>query len=390
MPGPLLDSVRALAPVIRDHADEAERNHRLSPPVVRALADAAVFRMGVPRALGGLEVSPLTLYRVVEEAARLDGSTGWCVFIGAAAALTGAFLSDEAAQDILGRDPLVVTAGSVALVGKATVRTGGYVVTGRWPYASGCQHSSWMFGASQVTEGDQKRVTTAGIPEVRLVYVPADRVEIHEETWDVSGLVGTGSHDFSIDGAFAPDGYTWPLGPGMTLGKHYDSPLYRFPLVGLYRLSVSAVALGIAQGAIEAGMEMAQSKPAVVGKGPLRDQPVIQARIAEAMALVSSGRAWLHAAVQEAWDATSKGAVSLRARAELLLAALNATRRAAEAVQVVYTMAGGSANYRRSSLQRSLRDVHAVTQHVGVAPQQWEEAGRMLLGLKPLQPMLIL
>jgi alkylation response protein AidB-like acyl-CoA dehydrogenase len=387
--GPLLDSVRALAPLIRDHADEAERNHRLSPPVFRALADAGVFRMGVPMALGGLEVSPLTLYRVVEEVARLDGSTGWCVFIGGASALAGAYLADEAAQDIFGRDLLVVTAGSVAPMGKATVSGGGYVVTGRWPYASGCQHSSWMFGACHVTEGDRTRLTTAGIPEVRLVYVPVDRVKILEETWDVSGLVGTGSHDFSIDRVFVPDGYTWPLGPGMTLGRHYDGPLYRFPLVGLYRLPVSAVALGIAQGAIEASVEMAQSKPAVVGKGPLSDQPVIQASVAEAVALVSSSRAWLHAAVQDTWDATTKGSVSLRARAELLLAALNATRRSAEAVQSVYTMGGGSANYRRSSLQRSLRDVHAVTQHVGVAPQQWEEAGRMLLGLKPLQPMLL-
>jgi len=176
----------------------------------------------------------------------------------------------------------------------------------------------------------------------------------------------------------------------MTLGKHYDSRLYRFPLVGLIRLPVSAVALGIAQGAIDAAMEIFQSKAAIVGKGPLSDQSVVQARIAEAVALVSSGRAWLHAAVQEAWDATTRGSVSLRVRAELLLAALNATCRAAEAVQSVYTMAGGSANYRRSSLQRSLRGVHAVTQHVGVALQQWEEAGRMLLGVKPLQPLLLL
>ena len=167
---PLLDSVLGLAPLIRDRADEAERNHRLSPAVVRALAEAGVFRMGVPRALGGLEVSPLTFYRIVEEAARLDGSTGWCVFIGVASALIGAYLSDEAAEDIFGRDPLVVTAGSVAPVGKATVCTGGYEVTGRWPYASGCQHSSWMFGACHVTEGGQTRLTTAGIPEVRAVW----------------------------------------------------------------------------------------------------------------------------------------------------------------------------------------------------------------------------
>ena len=127
----------------------------------------------------------------------------------------------------------------------------------------------------------------------------------------------------------------------------------------------------------------------MIAPGVLRDQPLFQARIAEAVALVASSRAWLHAAIQQAWNTTlSGGSISVAERAELLLAAVNATHRAAEAVQLVYTLAGGSANYRHSSLQRSLRDVHATTQHVGMYPQQYEEAGRMLLGLKPFQPLL--
>ena len=124
--------------------------------------------------------------------------------------------------------------------------------------------------------------------------------------------------------------------------------------------------------------------------GVLRDHPFFQARIAEAVALVRSARTWLHTAVQQAWASTlTSGTASVAERADLLLAAVNATRSAAEAVQLVYTVAGGTANYRRSTLQRSLRDVHAVTQHIGTAPQQYEDAGRMVLGLEPLQPILL-
>jgi indole-3-acetate monooxygenase len=386
----LLEAVRTLGPLIRQHADEAEFNRRLSQPVVHALANAGLFRMWVPQTLGGLEVSPLTFYRVVEEVARLDGSTGWCLLIGGASAVTGAFLADEAAEEMFGRDPLAVIGGSIAAFGKAVVQKDGYLVSGRWPYASGCQHSAWLLAFCHVIQADQPRLTTAGVPEVRMVHVPTDKVTILEDTWDVSGLVGTGSHDFTIEQVFVPEGYTWRFAAGIPRGKHYHGPLYQFPLAALFRLPTSAVALGIAQGAVEACMALAPSKRAVVGTGVLRDHPLFQARIAEAVALIASSRAWLHTAIQRAWDTTvTRGSATPAEQAELLLAALNVTRSAAQAVQLVYTLAGGTANYRHSSLQRSLRDVHAVTQHVGMAPQQYEEAGRMLLGLAPFQAILL-
>ena len=385
----LLNVVRALEPIIRQHADEAERNHRLSQPVVDALARAGLFRMWVPKTLGGLEVSPLTAYRVVEEVARLDGSTGWCVFIGVSSAVSGAYVADLAAEDMFGRDPLGVIGGSIAGIGKAVVQKDGYLVSGRWPYASGCQHCGWLLALCQVMDEDQPRVTTTGAPEMRMVHVPREKVTILDDTWDVSGLVGTGSHDFAVEPIFVPEGYTWQFTPGIPRGKHYRGPLYQFPLVALFRLQASAVALGIAQGAVDAWLALAPSKRAVIAPGVLRDQPLVQARIAEVVALVDSSRAWLHAAIQQAWETTLRGeSASVAARAELLLAAVNATRRAAEAVPLVYGLAGGSANYRHSSFQRSLRDVHAVTQHVGMYPQQYEEAGRMILGLQPFQPLL--
>jgi alkylation response protein AidB-like acyl-CoA dehydrogenase len=386
----LLNAVDTLEPLIRQHADEAERHRRLALPVVRALTDAGIFRMCVPLALGGLEVPPLTFYRVIEAVARLDGSTGWCTFIGGGGGLVGAYLADQTAEEMFGRDPRVIIAGSVAPTGTATVVDGGYRVSGRWPYASGSQHCTWLFGFCHVMEGDQPRLTATGVPEVRGVHLPATQATILEDTWEVSGLVGTGSHDFTVEQVFVPEAYTWRFGPGMPRGLHYQGPLYRFPLVGLFRLPVSAVALGIAQGALEACIALASSKRAIVGTGVLRDHPLFQARIAEALALVRSARAWLHTAVQQAWASTlTSGTASVAERADLFLAAVNATRSAAEAVQMVYTVAGGTANYRRSALQRALRDVHGVTQHIGTAPQQYEDAGRMVLGLEPIQPILL-
>jgi alkylation response protein AidB-like acyl-CoA dehydrogenase len=385
----LVDVARSLEPIIRQHADEAELNHRLSRPVVQAMARAGLFRAWVPRTLGGLEASPLTVYRVIEEVARLDGSTGWCVFIGVSSTITGVFLTDLAAEEIFAGDPLGVVGGSIAGAGKAVVQAGGYLVSGRWPYVSGCQHCGWLLALCKVIDGDQPGLADSGVPEMRMIHVRAEKVKILDDTWNVSGLVGTGSHDIVIDRVFVPEAYTWKFAPGLPRGKHYASPLYQFPLVALLRLPVSAVALGIAQGAVDTCMALAPSKRALIGTGTLRDQALFQAQIAEAAALVGSSRAWLHTALQRTWQTTlAGGAASVSERAELLLAAVNATHRAAEAVQLVYTLAGGSANYRHSPLQRSLRDVQATTQHVGMAPQQYEEAGRMLLGLEPSQPLL--
>jgi alkylation response protein AidB-like acyl-CoA dehydrogenase len=387
----LLNAVRTLEPLIREYADEAERNRRLSQPVVAALAEAGFFRLYTPRTLGGLEVDPLTFYRVVEEIARIDGSTAWCVFIASTNPPFVKTLADQVAEEVFGRDPHVVTAGAGFPYGKAVIRDGGYVVSGRWPYASGCQHSAWIFTFCNVFVGDQMRLTESGEPEVRAVFVPAKQVTILD-TWEVSGLAGTGSHDIVLEQVFVPEEHTCQFGPGVTPpGKHFQSPLYRYPLYASVLGLLGAVALGIAQGAVDTCMELAQSKRPAGTTELLRDRPLFHLRLAEAVALVRSARAWLHAAVQQACEAVlARGQVSFEERADILLAAANATRSAASAVDIVYTAAGGTANYRRSPLQRALRDIHAVTQHIFTAPHQFESAGRMLLGLPPLQPAFIL
>ena len=220
-----LSAVRGLAPLIREHADAAERQRRLSQPVVTALAEAGIFRMYTPHALGGFEVEPLTFYRVVEEIARLDGSTGWCAFIAGCNPLMGAYLSDHAAAEVFGRDPHVITAGVVFPYGKAIVRDGGYVVSGHWSYASGCQHCAWIFCFCNVFDGDQIRLTAGGEPEVRAIFVPMAQVSV-VDTWEVSGLAGTGSHDVVLEQVFVPEAYTGLFGAVIHEGS---PPIHRVP-----------------------------------------------------------------------------------------------------------------------------------------------------------------
>ena len=387
----LLNSVRTLEPLIREHTDEAERNGRLSQVVAAALAEAGVFRMYIPKSLGGLEILPLTSYRVVEEVARIDGSAGWCAFIGSACCALGAFLSDTAAEKIYGTDPGVITSAVVFPPGKAVVRDGGYVVSGRWSYGSGCHHSAWTSVACNVFENDQMRLDD-GVPEMRMFYVPRADVTILEDSWQVSGFAGTGSHDVTLEETFVPKAYSYRFGPGMPRGTHYQSPLYNnYPFMALFGFPMGAVALGIAQGAIDAVMMLAESKKPAGQTQTLRERAVFHFQLADAVALVESARAWLYASVDQAWEVVAGGGeVSLEERGRLVLAAANATRSAAQATDIAYTAAGGTANYLTSPLQRALRNIHALTQHVTTSPQQFESAGRMMLGLAPSFPLFLL
>jgi alkylation response protein AidB-like acyl-CoA dehydrogenase len=387
----LLSAVRDLEPLIRAHADEAEQNHHLSEPVATALKEAGLFRLYIPKALGGLEVSPPTLYRVVEAIARIDGSTGWCAFIGAVIGVFGAFLPDAVAEQVFGADPNVVLGGALFPPGTATACDGGYRVSGRWSYASGCHHCSWLIAGCFAFENGKRRMM-GETPEMRIVYVPRHKATIVEDSWLVSGLAGTGSHDFNLEDVFVPEEYTHTLTPGMPRGKHFQGPLYTtYPLLSAFGFPMGAVALGIAQGAVDAVFALAHTKRPGGQADILRDRAVFHFQLADAVALVESARAWLYASVEKAWNVALSGRIATREeRGYLTLAAANATRSAASATDIAYTAAGGTANFLRSPLQRALRDIHAVTQHTQTSPQQWERGGRLLLGLDPLYPLMLL
>jgi alkylation response protein AidB-like acyl-CoA dehydrogenase len=219
-----IDAAKGLAPRIQASAEEIEQSRRLPLPLVEAMAQAGLFRLWIPRALGGEEADPMTLVRVVEEVSRADGAAGWCIAIGGENGAFGGYLPAEAAREIYGSDPHVRTAGAFRPFGDAAVEDGGYRATGRWPLGSGCQHSSWIVGGCRILDGDQPRLRADGSPVTRILFFPASDCEILD-TWHSIGLRGTGSHDYTVADVFVPAARSLsfrdpPVEPG---------PLYAIP-----------------------------------------------------------------------------------------------------------------------------------------------------------------
>ena len=375
---PLIDAARELAPRVRELADETERGRRLPHELVEQFSGAGFFHMLVPKRVGGREVHVGVMIRVLEELSRADGSAGWCAMIGATSAVTAAYLPEEHAREIYAAAD-VVSGGVFAPHGRAVAVDGGYRVSGRWPFASGCQHCRWLMGGCVIVADGRPRLLASGAPDARLMLFPSAAAKI-VDTWDVSGLRGTGSHDIEVGDLFVPAGRSVSI---ITDRPRERGPLYRFPVFGLLAIGGAAVALGLARGAIEELSRLAASKVPTAGRRKLSERGVIQVERAQAEATVASARAFLFEAVGEAWrTASAGGEISLAERARLRLAATHATLASAKAVDRMYEAGGGTAIYAHSPLQRMFRDAHVVTQHMMVAPATLELIGRVLFGVE--------
>lgn len=371
---PLLAAAVELSPRLSARSDEIENARRLPPDLATDLARAGFFRMMIPQVHGGLELHPAVSFQVMEALSRADGSTGWCVMIGAATALISAWLHEPVARTVYG-PPESITGGVAAPMGRAERVEGGYRVTGRWPWASGSQHCTWLMGGAVVTEGGKPRMVREGVPETRIFIFPAERAVLHD-TWFASGLCGTGSGDMEVKDLFVPEEYAFSL---VTERPRVQSPLYGFPF-GLLGLGIPAVALGIARRAIDELTTLSKQKTLMLERRLLAARPAAQEAVADAEATVRSARAFLLEAIHATYAEATRGPVSVRSRAELRLAMTHATRGAARAVDRMYEAAGGTAVFRSSALQRCFRDVHTATQHAMVSPATLELTGGLLLG----------
>jgi indole-3-acetate monooxygenase len=372
----LLARVDGLAPVIAASADESEHLRRLAPSAVEALSRAGLFRLWVPRSLGGAEVDAATLVRVVEAISRIDGAAGWCVTIASNSSLPAGYLPSAAARHIYGDDPLLVTGGTWPPLGQAVPVDGGYRVTGRWPFASGCHHTRWLEGGCRIIEEGRPRLEANGSPVVRILYLPASSCEILD-TWDTSGLRGTGSHDFTAQDVFVPADHSVSFHePPVENG-----PLYAFPVIALSCTSIAAASLGIARHALDILTEMSRSKVAMRSQQALSQSPVVHIDLGQAEGLLRSGRALLHQTIDEVWKVVSAGKqLDVRDRAMMSLAATQATNGAITAVDLACRAAGSASLYTASLLERCQRDVRAVGTHIAVAYPNYELVGQALLG----------
>jgi indole-3-acetate monooxygenase len=346
-------------------ADEAEQLRRLPHSTVDALVAAGLMRLYVPAVYGGPEVDPPSALQAMAEVARADAAAGWCTMIGGTTSSLASFLPPETARAIYG-DPTTVTGGVFAPNGRGHVDGDTVTVTGRWQWGSGTQHCQWIVGGV-LCDDDQFRVC----------YLDAADVTFHD-TWYTSGLRGSGSLDFSVDGAVVPLERSF-----LAFGARVESgsPLGHFPNFTLLAAGVAATALGIGRRALDEITALATEKRPQFSKRTLAQNPYTQIELARAEAGLRSARAFLLDEVAGAWTTCVAGdPATIDQRVAIRLAGANAAQQAAHAADVAYTLAGGTAVYDTSVLQRLLRDAHVPTQHIQAAPKLFETVGRALLG----------
>ena len=372
----LLERTRALSGLVAEHADWAEANRQQAPEVARCLAEAGVHRVGVPASLGGLGCDPMTMMEVIETVSRADGGAGWTVMIGIEVlGIASGYLPEDTLTTILADEPATIAAGAINPIGRAVPTDGGYLVDGRWPFASGINNADWWWGGCVVEDGSGHRPRQA-----IQVLVPRGAFEIID-TWDVAGLAGSGSHDVAVTSQFVPHSHVSTM-PGPPARR--DEPIFRMPIMSRLAFNKIGVATGIARSAIDAFVALAQAKTPRGERTALAQRPRAQAAVAEAEARLGSGRAWAFDVVRELWaEALADRPVSDDLHARVRLSCAYAVDSAVKAVELVHSAAGSTANFRSSPLERHFRDVHAVPQQITVAPHLMDAAGRALLGLDP-------
>ena len=372
-----LEAVRALAPRIRSCAEAIEADRELPRPLFDALADAGLFHLALPRSLGCPEIDLPSYIRVIEELAKADASTAWSVNQGAIFATYAARMPHEVARAIWIDPPRAVVANTPLATAHAVVVPGGYRVTGRQGFSTGCHHATWLAAHAQVLDNGHPALLPNGRPDVRYLFVPVADGELLD-TWHVRGLRGTGTHHFVVDEVFVPEERT-VLSEWAPLVE--TGPLYQIPRTLLFASGDAAVALGVAGSALEAFVELALAKTPRRMTAPLREQPMVQAEVGSAEADLRAGRALLTEAARDVWDAAASGTLGLDERAALRLATTHAIRLAAQVVDAIYTTAGPTAIDERHVLQRSFQDIHVITQHIQARRAYYELVGKYRLGL---------
>lgn len=370
MSSAVVDAAADLSEIIEAHADEAEQARRLPPSTVKALVDANLMRMCLPAAYGGPEVDPVSMVEAIANVARADGAAGWCSMIASTTSSMAAFLPEKSAAEIYS-DPSTVTGGVFAPngQGRATESHGvdGFEVSGRWAWGSGTQHCAWVLGGAMCDDGT-----------FRLCWFPQGEVHFID-TWHTGGMRGSGSLDYSVEGAFAP--FRRTIQPGVT-APVVDNTLSHFPNFTLLAAGVAAVGLGVGRRALDELNDIAQGKQPQFSSKTLAQSSFTQIEFARAEATLRSARAFLLDELATAWaDAEAGSGVTIEQRVAIRLAATNAAAAGTVAADAAYTLAGGTAVYDASLLGRCMRDAHVVTQHIQTAPKLNEKIGKLLLGL---------
>jgi len=375
----LLQAVDSVRDILAANADEAETMRTLPQATVAALRESGLFALKTPVVLGGAEADPMTQFEVLEAVAYIDSSAGWCLSIGAASlGLAAALLPDAAVAQIFAGDQVPTVAGAL-MPGKAMAVNGGYRVSGRWSWASGIRHADWVT-ATVLIDGEEARP-----PELRMLIVPAAQVEILDN-WHVAGMKGTGSFDFALSDLFVPAAFSYDL---VALQPQRGGPLYRLGIPGFVIYEHAAFALGVARRALDAIIQLAQTKGRGYGKAvPLASRAVFQRAVAEGDLQLRAARALIFEVMEQAWATVCAGRwLEPGLQAELRAASTWVNDVALEVTTTAFRYGAGSAVRLDNILQRCLRDLQVESSHLMMNDSAYENYGQSLLGLPEADPM---
>jgi alkylation response protein AidB-like acyl-CoA dehydrogenase len=380
-PGALyLERARAFVPELAAAAPEIERQRELLEPVVAAMVERGFFRMLLPRSIGGAELLPAPYVRVVEEIAKGDGSTAWCLNQGAGCSMTAAYLDPAVAKEVFAGPRGILAWGPGP--GKARIVDGGYRVTASWSFASGSHNASWLGCHVPIYDENGKPLLHPdGSPVIRTPIFPKSCAEM-TDIWHVIGLRGTGSDKYSVTDLFVPEAYVAARDGDTT--RREDGLLYRFSSLQLYASGFAGVAMGVARSALDAFVELARDKVPFRGKRTLRDNNVVQSQVARAEAQLRSARAFLYGSLDEIADEVERtGAITLDQRMKIRLASTFAIDQSKSVVDMAYHAAGSTAIFEENPFERRFRDIHTISQQLQGRQEHFETVGQHLLGLEP-------
>jgi alkylation response protein AidB-like acyl-CoA dehydrogenase len=375
----LLEAVERIRPVIEANREWSEKERRLSPPVFDAMRDAGLFRMALPKGVGGFELHPVETYRVIEALARIDSAAGWAAGISQAWGSVGLrSFPAGAIEDAVAKGD-VIAAGAFLPPGTLTRVPGGFRFTGGGPFASGAHHATYhLLSAIEVENGEPILNPATGQPDMRVVMLPRADTTIHD-TWNTFGMRGTGSHDISADDVFVPENRVGSM--GQVLSPAFSAPQYQIFNIAILFETISS--LGVAQAAIDYLRDLAQTKVPALNTQSLAHRSSAQWQVAKAKSLVDASRSYIDAATTTAIEeVATTGQLSMDRKVDLQLAASFAAEACADAVDLVWDAAGTTGIRLDSPLERYFRDIHTLAQHASKSLPRFESSGQILFGVE--------
>ena len=368
---------RSLAPLLEASATSIDREKRLPDSVVKELQAQGLLQLLLPRVYGGGEAMPAHFVEVLEELARHDASTAWCVGQTGVCAMAAAYLPASSAHRIFDGGRGILSWGAATSPVVARAERGGYRVTGGWSFASGGHHATWVGGHCLLADSDGTlRRDAIGRAVPRTLVFRAEEVNWADD-WEVLGLRGTGSDSYSVEELFVPEEHS--LARDLQSERHIDSPLYRLRTDHMFSFGFAGVALGVARSMLEALVQLATEKTPRGLRNTMAESPVVQSEIAQLEAALRSSRHFLYGTLADIWSTAASGELSMADRVAVRLASTHCIDQARHVASATYHAAGSDAIRRSGQFERRFRDLNSITQQMQGRRSHYETVGKYLL-----------